>query len=1086
TQKIVYCFWFFILLFSAYSMCFFLERWGLVQNRLFRLLLPVWYAVNFYVLQGWWIGERTKFSAMVPLPVFLVLLIGLVYNKISVVKAALLAVLVITIFNGGGMRGAPLFGGFAAGIIVTICYFSFFAVVEKNWSIIKRFMFFFLIFIPVTVLLNAYLLLPFLSHTLKSYTDEIMRIGGAENTFGWIDMISKDASVLNLLRFQGIPEWYTSFDHPYGQFFLHQRKLILISFIFPFLLFFSFLLRQTSEKNRVFYLFVTIMIVSLILSMGTHPPTGFLYHFLVQHVPGFAIFRSPLYKFGYAYWLAGGFLMVTSVVWVLDFVVRLCGKRGNLVGVLLTFVFIAGLIVYHFPYLTGDIFRWSSDRLENRVQIPRYVYDTAAFVKTQQISSRILLLPEANGNWSADVFRWKFYSLYPLLADLSRHSFVYNNDSLNENERSLVSALYTAIREKDIDRIRILSRLLNIEYFIVRDDFYSDLSWTPTVSPLDYEEALASLSGITHVVRLGEWSMFKLENFPPVGAIFTTTRVGLLQTDSAEDMPFAQIYLSHQAVTDGLTNNKPQLLVSSADGTKAAIPDEAVSSRITVSGCVNCKVLMQQDPITAADSVILPSSPFYPFIESRRKASPMLSAEQKIHYLLGMSLLRTQELVRMKKQASTPREINKSTDAIAQTITKLDALYMELFTMVRETNARSKTHVANVQKIQDYLSTEKKTLTGDTTLWTGNADFAQDVIVLVHRLDSILRLTEERIKENDVYNRLYFYPPEFDQFDMRALWLQNMIPSLLDLSSTAVSSEHISRRAGNEDAPVIIPYVQSSYPTTVRYEILHPLDLLKNECVGGLIPEVKQQDVVRISLTLSNFSKAAEKSWLVVFPVDNRFLHTGEPTLIKSVFYSVGPDSEHPISEVIRSGAHYKNVFVGMCSHTMHQDYQTRIRDFSIRTIVSPVLVTIHKERTGRALPNPELIVEKINQTKYLISVRENKTPFFLNFQEGYNPDWKLYALSTTKPSENARLGDTMFDRYFFTTWFKNPTDETAHFTGNGYMNTWYIKKMGSYSMILEYRPQQFFYQGLAISVLSFSGILFYLFYTIKRRREMQ
>ena len=305
------------------------------------------------------------------------------------------------------------------------------------------------------------------------------------------------------------------------------------------------------------------------------------------------------------------------------------------------------------------------------------------------------------------------------------------------------------------------------------------------------------------------------------------------------------------------------------------------------------------------------------------------------------------------------------------------------------------------------------------------------------------------------------------------------------MSSVAVTNEHVTKTKENVDIPVVIPYVQRDYPATARYEILHPLDLLKNECIGGLIPDVKQQQAVRVSLKLSNYSKTDERSWFVVFPVDDRFLQTEEPSLIKSVFYEVDSDTEQLITEAIRLESDYKNVFVGMCSHTMYQDFQTRIRDFSLRTIVSPVLLTAKMMRSGDVPPGPELTVEKINQTKYLVTVHENKSPFFLNFQERYNSDWKLYMIST-QPNKNATLGDTIFERNFFTTWFKKPVDETMHFTGNGYMNTWYIKKSGSYSMILEYRPQQFFYQGIAVSVLSLSGIVFYFLYKIKNRREMQ
>src|SRR5258706_8488526 len=55
TEKIVYCFWFFAMLFSTYVFCWKIEKWGYVKSKYIKYILPVFYTFNFYTLEGWWI-----------------------------------------------------------------------------------------------------------------------------------------------------------------------------------------------------------------------------------------------------------------------------------------------------------------------------------------------------------------------------------------------------------------------------------------------------------------------------------------------------------------------------------------------------------------------------------------------------------------------------------------------------------------------------------------------------------------------------------------------------------------------------------------------------------------------------------------------------------------------------------------------------------------------------------------------------------------------------------------------------------------------------------------------------------------------
>jgi uncharacterized membrane protein YfhO len=84
---------------------------------------------------------------------------------------------------------------------------------------------------------------------------------------------------------------------------------------------------------------------------------------------------------------------------------------------------------------------------------------------------------------------------------------------------------------------------------------------------------------------------------------------------------------------------------------------------------------------------------------------------------------------------------------------------------------------------------------------------------------------------------------------------------------------------------------------------------------------------------------------------------------------------------------------------------------------------------------------EKINPVKYSIHVNASE-PFYLVFSESYDNGW----VATIN-------GQQVPDQY--------------HFTANGYANGWYINKTGTYTVTLEFTPQNLFYAGAAVSITS-------------------
>ncbi len=101
---------------------------------------------------------------------------------------------------------------------------------------------------------------------------------------------------------------------------------------------------------------------------------------------------------------------------------------------------------------------------------------------------------------------------------------------------------------------------------------------------------------------------------------------------------------------------------------------------------------------------------------------------------------------------------------------------------------------------------------------------------------------------------------------------------------------------------------------------------------------------------------------------------------------------------------------------------------------MSTVFVQNHANETS-------IIYEKIQPTQYIVHVNSSK-PFYLVFSESFDSGWVATINGQQIPDQD-------------------------HFTANGYANGWYIDKAGTFTITLEFTPQNLFYAGAAISITS-------------------
>lgn len=141
-----------------------------------------------------------------------------------------------------------------------------------------------------------------------------------------------------------------------------------------------------------------------------------------------------------------------------------------------------------------------------------------------------------------------------------------------------------------------------------------------------------------------------------------------------------------------------------------------------------------------------------------------------------------------------------------------------------------------------------------------------------------------------------------------------------------------------------------------------------------------------------------------------------------------------------------------------------------------------------------QIIYQRINPTKYRVTIKNALKPFLLVFQNSFSPHWKLYPANTPIASRN--ISDSYFnggitelvpinqaiDRNPFETINMKSMNDSTHIKVNGYANAWYIGPSelsgnSNHELILEMTTQKTVYYSFIVSAIS---LLVFLLYGVK------
>ncbi len=508
-QKLTFIFWFFLVGISMYIFInsFYSEK----KFWTFRILGSVFYMYNFFILQGWLIAERAKFSILAALPLGFLIVYKTLNKEYSILKGVILFSFLFLFFNGGGVP--PLYGSVILIYGLTFAYCTALNFMKNGFKEIFFSLKLTLYLIVSFLLINAYWVLPQLNLIFNDYAAKLSSLGGVNNILLWADIISKNSSIVNILRLQGMADWYDNPMHPYSKFYLNNPLLIALSFLPITVIIVGFFIGKNYEKktnNKLVDPMFIFLVVGTVLTAGTHPPFEPLYSFFINSIPGFAIFRSPFYKFGPLVWFSLIFLFAYYAHLLLYKFV----KRKIIYNVL-GLSFIIFILLYHFPFFTINFFNWN-EPFTTKVKIPTYVEDMSNYINSQTPAfSRILLLPPLD-SYGGDGYYWGYWSLDPLPELTTNRNILARTDTKASDD--MLISMYISIFSKDEKSFLYFSDIYGINKILWRDDILYMDKITSSRDFSIFKADLNSFKSVNLEKRIGEWSLYDIrsENLSPL------------------------------------------------------------------------------------------------------------------------------------------------------------------------------------------------------------------------------------------------------------------------------------------------------------------------------------------------------------------------------------------------------------------------------------------------------------------------------------------------------------------------------------------------------------------------------------------
>lgn len=367
--------YFFILMYVGVLSIYFLSLLHLSKKyQLISFITAVFYLFNPFTMSQIWargiLPQQTAF-ALLPLAI---LLFDLGIKRKSLVYSILL-VLVSLIFST------------AFSFLTFIIVFWLMLLILLLFNLTRFSVLFFTITFLLWIVVHAWWFIPLFSSSGSIYSAGIT---GSEENLGTLLGVSRNFTPEILIRL--LQRTYFYDPSAFSKVFV-SLPFQLISWL-PFIFMAFGLFKIIKNRLWEFKIFVFLLILGMIISLGANPPFGLIFANFFNHFPVLQAFRNPFEKFGLVYVL--GYCPVFAYGLVSFFNNK---KYRNLVIVLVLFLTCG---IFAWPMWTGRVVAGPDKKIG--LSVPPYYKELKAWLGENSRDYRVFMTPL----WSGDgaFYQW--------------------------------------------------------------------------------------------------------------------------------------------------------------------------------------------------------------------------------------------------------------------------------------------------------------------------------------------------------------------------------------------------------------------------------------------------------------------------------------------------------------------------------------------------------------------------------------------------------------------------------------------------------------------------------------------------------
>ena len=1026
-QRLTFIFWFFLMGISMYTFMygFFPER----KYFFMRLVASVLYMYNFFLLQAWFIVERAKFSVYAAFPLGLLALVKTLNGSWSVLHGVIFFSLTSFFLNGGG--NPTLYGFILIGYGLTSFVYCGKYLINRDWKKFSRAILVILLFLVSFISIQAYWVFPQIELARSSYASTLEGSGGIDGIIGWENMISEHASILNVLRQQGIPDWYGNKAHLYSNTYISNPLYILFSFIPLLIIIYGqmvYPLSAAAKKTRsIVGLLLILWLVSIIFTTGSHRPFGTFYITLIKYIPGFAMFRSAFYKFGSLYWFTSSMLVAYYLYAIIQKLVKAPLIKYCIYGFSVVFI-----LFYHKPFFSGDFFIWNRP-FSTKLAVPEYVKDVSDHIDQSSETTRILLFPPLDGHIRADSYQWGFFSLDMLLRlTTDRKTIIANTNGSPQ----IVTQLYILLMDKDFELFGTLSQYLGITHILWREDILFTNKFTTAESFKSIIDELSQSGMVTLEYERGPWKLFRLTRSGSPSLFTAKPRAVLSETNDIGPLIAKSLIPADAIAVKNLDADIYKIT--------SIIPQ---STRVIKAFCTVC----QQDDLSSLImpyAMLLPDSPLYSVIKNREQKSydategnPFVRVEMTLS-LANKRLAEVNQLLNRPLESSTEQIVHEN-------IVKYQQLINEAFSETQKLSNESKYRA--LKRIQNNLQLNFSYLSQVKSPFGIAGDELRQVSLFLQK--NYMGIERQYMEESEDFSTVsyFLYVPSSDTYAIH-LVPDDTNPQSMIIDDIPVTTNDPQVQLNEGTHRLILNYAQSKNVIEI-YET----DQADDEAREINIPFGESREYALNSLDPST-------DYIVSFEYR---ITNGRPVLAlgnieesdeRTIFNLNTDQTWSKFSERIPPVVFAKgNKFAFLHSGFEKDGSRFLIRSFKFVPVHTPDIYLIQKTNDG-SLSLPDVSFTKETPTLYQVTVQNADNPVLLKFNTTFHKGWNA-VYDTGEVINEHMMVDT-------------------------YANGWLLNRSGSYSLTITYAPQKAFSIGVLTTtstwIVLVAGMILLV---IKRRR---